>query len=133
MKTLQDYILEQVQVNEESSSKTITFNFKDLENEEETLKSLEGKEYCTIDDKKLTITVSQDNYNKLDEVVNILQGYTDTIMKSPERASHEDYAQKTRTFSNKMTELNNAIGEFSNTENNEDDKKDDKKDDKEEE
>ncbi len=128
MKSLTDFITERAHLNESSSSKTITFNFKGLENEEETLKSLEEQSYCTVDDKKLTITVSADNYDKLDTVQDILQQYADTLMKSEQRAAHEDYAQKTRSFANKVNELNDAIDEFANPEEPEEDK-DEKKED----
>ena len=40
MKHLQDYIIEQAQVNEGTSSKSITFDFTDLENGKETIDSL---------------------------------------------------------------------------------------------
>ena len=38
MKHLQDYIIEQAQINEGASSKSITFDFTDLENGKETMK-----------------------------------------------------------------------------------------------
>ena len=62
MKHLTDYISEAAveQKINEAESVTISFNFKDLENGEETLKSLEGKEGCTIEDNKLTLTVNTD-------------------------------------------------------------------------
>lgn len=123
MKTLQEFIIEQVQVNEDASSKTITFNFKDLENAEETLKSLEGKEYCEIDSDKLTVTVTPSNFDKLEEVVNILQGYTTTIRNSSKRSSDETYAQKTKSFEDKMNDLNKAIEEFTTQSTEKDQKK----------
>ena len=123
MKSLQEFIIEQVQVNEEASSKTITFNFKDLENDEETLKSFEDKEYCTIDGEKLTVTVTPDNFDKLEEVVKHLQEYTSTIRNSTKRSADETYAQKTKSFEEKMDDLNKAIEEFTQSSKEEDTKK----------
>ena len=74
MKHLQDYIIEQAQVNEGASSKSITFNFKDLENGKETLDSLKDKEGVTADEEGETITVevTADNVDKLGTVQDIL-------------------------------------------------------------
>ena len=46
MKSLQTFINERVEIFEAEGSKTITFDFTDLENGEETLKSLKEKEGC---------------------------------------------------------------------------------------
>ena len=64
MKHLQDYIIEQAQVNEGATSKSITFDFTDLENADETLESLKDKEGVSIDDKKLTLEITADNVDK---------------------------------------------------------------------
>ena len=131
MKHLSDYIVEQSQVNESSTSKIITFNFKDLENAEETLKSLEGKEGVTIEDNKLTLEITTDNVDKLDTVQDILQQYCQTIRNSQKRSSDEQYAQKTVEFEKKVNELNDAIDEIQNPEeettpeDDDDDKKED--------
>lgn len=130
MKHLSDYIVEQSQVNESSTSKTITFNFKDLENGEETLKSLEGKEGVTIEDNKLTLEITTDNVDKLDTVQDILQQYCQTIRNSQKRTSDEQYAQKTVEFEKKVNELNDAIDEIQNPE--EETKPEDDDDDKKE-
>ena len=132
MKHLSDYIVEQSQVNESSTSKTITFNFKDLENGEETLKSLEGKEGVTIEDNKLTLEITTDNVDKLDTVQDILQQFCHTIRNSSKRSSDEQYAQKTVEFEKKVGELNDAIDEIQNPEEEttpEDDDDDNKKED----
>lgn len=133
MKHLQDYIVEQAQVNEAVTEKKITFNFKDLENAEETIKSLEGKEGVEVEEDKLTVTVSSDTVDKLDTVQDILQQFCDKIRNSQKRSSDESYAQKTVKFADKVNELNDAIDEIKNPE--EDDEnnngdKDETKDDK---
>ena len=115
MKHLQDYIIEQAQVNEaETTAKTITFNFKDLENAKETLDSLKDKEGVTIEDEKLTLEINADNVDKIDSVQDILQQFCQTIRNSQKRSSDEQYAQKTASFEKKVGEMNDAIDEISN-------------------
>lgn len=115
MKTLKDYILENsVEINEDSDEKKITFNFDGLENDEETLKSFEGKDFCEIEDKKLTVTINKDNCDKLDTVQDILQQYADFLRKSTRNASDEQYAQKTHKFADKVAEFNTILDEFQN-------------------
>lgn len=116
MKSLQNYILENTNLNESEESKTITFDFKDLENGEDTLKSFEDKEYCTIDDDKLTVTVTKDNADKLGTIQDILQQFSDTIRNSTKRTNDEQYAQLTKKFENNVEKLNDAIDEITNSE-----------------
>lgn len=112
MKNLIDYIKEAV--NESAESKSVTFNFTDLENGEETIKSLEGKEGVSIDGNKLTVTITSDNVDKLDTVQDILQQFCQTIRNSSKRSSDEQYAQKTASFEKNVNELNDAIDEIAN-------------------
>ena len=115
MKSLQDFILENVEVIEsKSESKIITFNFDGLENAEEALKSFEGKEYCEIEDNKLKVTVDADNFSKLDSIKDELKKYSDTIRNSQKRSSDEQYAQKTKSFEDKVNEFTKAIDDFLN-------------------
>lgn len=131
MKHLQDYIVEQAEVKEEvneaaTTGKTITFNFKDLENAKETLDSLKDKEGVTIEDEKLTLEITADNVDKIDTVQDILQQFCQSIRNSQKRSSDEQYAQKTASFEKKVGEMNDAIDEIKNPE--EDDDKDTNKD-----
>lgn len=118
MKHLTDYISEAAveQKINEAESVTISFDFKDLENGEETLKSLEGKEGCTIEDDKLTLTVDANNVDKLGAVQDILQQFSETIRKSTKSTNDESYAQKTASFEKKVGELNDAIDKIKNPE-----------------
>ena len=121
MKNLKDYILEnsksvenQNEINEASKEKKITFDFTGLENDEETLKSFDGKDFCTIEDNKLTVTVTADNCDKLDTVQDILQQYAETLRSSTKNSSDEQYAQKTHKFADKVAEFNDVLDEFQN-------------------
>jgi len=114
MKHLQDYIIEQVQVNEGATSKSVTFDFTDLENGKETIESLKDKEGVEVDGDKLTVTVNSDTVDKLDTVQDILQQFCQTIRNSQKRSSDEQYAQKTVDFEKKVGELNDAIDEIKN-------------------
>lgn len=121
MKHLQDYIIEQAQVNEGVSSKSITFDFTDLENGKETIDSLKDKEGVTVDGDKLTVEITSDNVDKLGTVQDILQQFCQTVRNSQKRSADEQYAQKTVEFEKKIGELNDALDEIANP-----DDKDDK-------
>lgn len=122
MKHLQDYIVEQaeVKVDEGATSKSITFDFTDLENAEETLESLKDKEGVSIDDKKLTLEITADNVDKIGTVQDILQQYCQTIRKSQKVSSDEQYAQKTVKFEENIGKMNDAIDEIQNPEEDDD-------------
>ena len=125
MKHLQDYIIEQAQLNEGASSKSITFNFKDLENAQETIDSLKDKEGVSVDGDSLTVNITADNVDKIATVQDILQQFSDTIRKSQKRSSDEQYAQKTVEFEKKVGEMNDAIDEIQGSDD-DDNKGDDK-------
>ena len=114
MKHLQDYIIEQAQVNEGASSKSITFDFTDLENGKETIDSLKDKEGVTVDGDKLTVEITSDNVDKLGTVQDILQQLCQTVRNSQKRSADEQYAQKTVEFEKKIGELNDALDEIAN-------------------
>lgn len=120
MKSLQDFIIESNEINEGKDTASITFDFTDLENAEETIDSLKDKEGVSIEDKKVTVTINKDNVAKLDSVQDILQQYSDTIRNSTKRTNDEQYAQKTKSFAEKVGELNDAIDEISNPNDDED-------------
>ena len=121
MKHLQDYIIEQAQVNEGTSSKSITIDFTDLENGKETIDSLKDKDGVTADGDKLTVEITSDNVDKLGTVQDILQQFCQTVRNSQKRSADEQYAQKTVEFEKKIGELNDALDEIANP-----DDKDDK-------
>lgn len=120
MKHLQDYIIEQAQVNEGASSKSITFDFTDLENGKETIDSLKDKEGVTADGDKLTVEITSDNVDKLGTVQDILQQFCQTVRNSQKRSADEQYAQKTVEFEKKIGELNDALDEIANPDDNDD-------------
>jgi hypothetical protein len=122
MRTLRDYILESTYIAEAENSKSITFDFKDLENGKETINSLKDKEGVEVSEESLTVTVNADNASKLTTVQDILQQYCQTIRSSQKRSSDEQYAQKTVAFEKKVGELNDAIDEFENPDEPEDEK-----------
>ena len=124
MKHLQDYINEAVKINESMESKTITFDFTDLENSEETIKSLDGHEGISIDGQKVTLSITKNNVDNIETIQDILQQYCQTIRNSQKVSSDEQYAQKTVSFEKKIGEMNDAIDEISS---NDDDDDDDKK------
>ena len=134
MKHLNEYILEaaEEQTVVESKGKSISFDFSDFEKGEDTLKSLEGKEGCTVEENKLTIKVDSNNADKLSTVQDILQQFVEAEKKSSEFTNNESYAQKVSKFGAKVEELNNAIDEIQNS-SDDDSKSEDKSNDSNEE
>ena len=121
MKHLQDYINEAVKINEGIESKTITFDFTDLENGEETVKSLDGQTGISVDGLKVTLSITKDNVDSIGTAQDILQQYCQTIRNSQKVSSDEQYAQKTVSFEKKINEMNDAIDEISSTDDDDDD------------
>ena len=126
MKHLLNYINEAVKINEGIESKTITFDFTDLENGEETVKSLDGQTGISVDGLKVTLSITKDNVDSIGTAQDILQQYCSTIRRSQKVSSNEQYAQKTVSFEKKVGEMNDAIDEITNPDDEEDDN-DDKK------
>ena len=121
MKHLQDYINEAVKINESMESKTITFDFTDLENGEETVKSLDGQTGISVDGLKVTLSITKNNVDNIETIQDILQQYCQTIRNSQKVSSDEQYAQKTVSFEKKLGEMNDAIDEISSTDDDDDD------------
>ena len=124
MKHLQDYINEAFKINEGIESKTITFDFTDLENGEETVKSLDGQTGISVDGLKVTLSITKDNVDSIGTAQDILQQYCSTIRKSQKVSSNEQYAQKTVSFEKKVGEMNDAIDEITNPDDEEEDNDD---------
>ena len=126
MKHLQDYINEAVKINEGIESKTITFDFTDLENGEETVKSLDGQTGISVDGLKVTLSITKDNVDSIGTAQDILQQYCSTIRRSQKVSSNEQYAQKTVSFEKKVGEMNDGIDESTNPDDEEEDNDDSK-------
>lgn len=118
MKHLQDYILEQRIV--ESDSKTVTFDFSDLDNAEETIKSLEDVEGVEVDGNNVTVTISGDNADKLDKFQDIVQQFYDTCHSSSKRTNDPTYAEKVKKFGETVDQFNDALDEVQNPDDDDD-------------
>ena len=70
----------------------------------------------------MTVEITSDNVDKLGTVQDILQQFCETIRKSQKRSSDEQYAQKTVSVEKKVGELNDAIDEIKNPEDDSDKK-----------
>lgn len=112
MKDLKDFITESIKEGQDSAS--ITFDFANLENGEETLDSLKDREGCEVDGTKLTVNITKDNCEKLDTVQDILQQFVETIRNSSKRTNDEQYAQITKSFQEKVGEFNDKLDEIQN-------------------
>ena len=91
----------------------------DIENGEETVKSLEEKENVSIEDQKVTVTIKKDV--NIDTVQDILQQAIQIAHKSQKSVNDETYAQKTAKLEKTLGEMNEFIDKVNNPE---DDKQD---------
>ena len=112
MKSLQEFINENIVNEEAAQSKSFTFNLAGIDAGEETLKSFENITGVTIDGEKVTVEVTPENFDKLDTFQDIMQQFIDGARKSTRRASDEQYAQKTKSLEDKMNEFNDYLDEL---------------------
>lgn len=127
MKSLKDFLIESKSNDETPESKSFTFNFADMENADDIIKSLEENDNVSIDDKKVSVTVSKDA--NIDTVQDILQQSIQTLRKSSKSINDEQYAQKTAALERTLGEMNDFIDELNaEPEENEEDNKEENKD-----
>ena len=119
MKSLKEFVNEQMQLEAAEESKNFTFDFTDIENGEETVKSLEEKENVSIEDQKVTVTIKKDV--NIYTVQDILQQAIQIARKSQKSVNDETYAQKTAKLEKTLGEMNEFIDKVNNPE---DDKQD---------
>jgi len=120
MKSLQKYVNEHVNEAQEAS-KDFVFNFADIENGEDIVKSLENRQNVTVEDQKVTVTIKKDV--NIDTVQDILQQAIQTVRKSQKSINDEQYAQKTAKLEKTLGEMNDFIDEVNNPEDTEEGKK----------
>ena len=115
MKRLQEFISEAINVIEASEeSKSFTFDFTDMENGEDTVKSLENREGVTIDGNKVTVEIKKGS--NVTNVQDILQQTIQMLRKSQKSINDELYAQKTAKLEKTLGEMNDFIDKVENPE-----------------
>ena len=115
MKRLQEFISEAIEVVEASEeSKSFTFDFTDLENAEDIVKSLENREGVTIDGSKVSIEIKKGA--NITNVQDILQQSIQTLRKSQKSINDETYGQKTAKLEKTLGEMNDFIDKVENPE-----------------
>jgi len=115
MKRLQKFISEAINVIEASEeSKLFTFDFTDMENGEDTVKSLENREGVTIDGNKVTVEIKKGS--NITNVQDILQQTIQMLRKSQKSINNELYAQKTAKLEKTLGEMNDFIDKVENPE-----------------
>ena len=115
MKHLQEYISGAIEIIEASEeSKSFTFDFTDMENNEEIIKSLENRDNLTIDGKKVIVTIKKDV--NIDTIQDILQQSIQTLRKSSKAVNDETYASKVSKLEKTLGEMNEFIDEVENPE-----------------
>lgn len=114
MKSLQDFILENVEnIDEAKNSKSFVFNLKDIDGAEEALKTLSEMAEVTVDEDKVTVDVSAENKDTLQAFTEFMSKFVTDIRKSTRNSSDEQYAQKTHAIADKFNELKDYIDELS--------------------
>jgi len=115
MKHLSNFILENTSL--QPATKSFTFNFDDIENGEETIKSIQdmGEEHnitVTVNGDSVTIVVDGTKLDDIDGIVDVLQQAIEIAGKLIRRSSDEQYAQKChaleRTMNDMMDYIDNA-------------------------
>ena len=115
MKRLQEFISEAINVIEASEeSKSFTFDFTDMENGEDTVKSLENREGVTIDGNKVTVEIKKGS--NVTNVQDILQQTIQMLRKSQKSINDVLYAQKTAKLEKTLGEMNDFIDKVENPE-----------------
>lgn len=116
MKSLQEFVNEQMTVEAAEESKSFTFDFTDIENGEETAKSLAelNQSEVSVEDKKVTVTIKKDS--NIETAQDILQQAIQAARKSNKANSYEDYAQKTAKLEKTLGEMNDFIDQVNNPE-----------------
>jgi len=115
MKRLQEFISEAIEVKEASEeSKSFTFDFTDMENGEDIVKSLTDREGVTVDGNKVTVEIKKDT--NVTNVQDILQQSIQTLRKSQKSINDETYGQKTAKLEKTLGEMNDFIDKVENPE-----------------
>ena len=115
MKHLQEFISEAINVIEASEeSKSFTFDFTDLENAEDIVKSLENREGVTVDGTKVSVEIKKGA--NVTNVQDILQQSIQTLRKSQKSINDETYGQKTAKLEKTLGEMNDFIDKVENPE-----------------
>lgn len=112
MKHLSNFILENTSL--QPATKSFTFNFDDIENAEETIKSIQdmGEEHnvtVTVNGDSVTIIVDGTKLDDIDGIVDVLQQTIEIAGKSTRRSSNEQYAQKCQALERTMNDMMDYI------------------------
>lgn len=125
MKNLSEYVkesfdiaetdVEEIVESETPESKEFTFDFTDLDNADDIIKTLQENDAISVDGKKVTLTVKKDDKN-VESAMEEIRKYTETIRSSSRRASDEKYAQETVKFAKVTADVDAFINELNSQE-----------------
>lgn len=114
---------------------TFSFNFKELPEAKDTIKSLEELSSkdglnCEVDGEsvKITLTREQCDNDKVASIQDVLQQYADMVRKDQQNSSRDSFAQLTKKFKQEVDKMNDFI-DFVPEEPEDSDDNDDKKED----
>lgn len=93
MKSLKEFIIESCDKCKDSETREFVFDFSDITNGEETVKSLQGMDNVTVDGNKVKLNICKDC--DIDTVQDILQQAIQAARSEQQNKSNETYAQKT--------------------------------------
>ena len=117
MKTFVQFLKESAADSSEMPQEmTFVFDFKELPNAEETIKSVEeiaSKDglKCEVDGEKITLTLNrqQCDNDKVSSVQDVLQQYADIVRKDQQNSSRDSFAQLTKKFKEEVDKMNEFI------------------------
>lgn len=119
MKRLINYIKESAISESEQKSKVISFDFSDIDNHDEIVKSLETYDNVECDGSIIKVTVNKNNYDKLDSVQDILQQTIQKERNSSKATNNEEYAQKIVKLEKQLAKFSDLIDMYDDNDNDE--------------
>lgn len=133
MKSLLEYIKEQQEEKNTSSSKTFKFNFKDMEGAKEAIESFnsaagENLNYSS-DESSISFTLTKENFAEATTFITAVKDYIKKLgTNTVKRSSDSQYADKVHKMEDKIDEMDKIIADFSTEEKTEEpETKDDEK------
>lgn len=117
MKNIVEYLKDTIglpgdsSLNESSAKHEFKFSadLGEFENCDDILKSFEDDKNVTVEDKTISFTVTDQNFNDFTSVQDILQQFYETLRKSNKRYSVEAYATLINKFGKKVEALNDFL------------------------
>lgn len=117
MKSLLEFIRENSENKTENQSKQFTFSFKGFEGAKEAIEAMTAASNetlgFTVDEDKVSFTLSKDNYSASAAFITALKDYVKKLGNDTvKRSSDSQYADKVHKFEDKIKTIDSTIESF---------------------